>query len=204
MRQSDGFPELGDAASGVQSDEKASDRQIANAAMERYANGDDEAFCELYDIIATRLWGYLMKRVGDKARAEDLMQQTLLHMHRARGRFLAGRDVLPWMYAIARNLVIDSGRRSGREVAYDAERGEQRAAATRTDHAVMARELGEQVVAALEALPDRQRAVYELVKDEGLTHREVAATLGTSVSAVKSLMHRALEAIRGACVEEVA
>jgi len=83
----------------------------ADAAMERYARGDEAAFAELYDAIAPRLLGFLRKATRDTFAAEDLMQQTLLHMHRARGSFIPGAAVRPWAFAIARRLVADSARR---------------------------------------------------------------------------------------------
>src|SRR5262245_54344510 len=83
----------------------------ADAAMERYAKGDQAAFAELYDAIAPRLLGFLRKATRDAYAAEDLMQQTLLHMHRARGSFISGAPVLPWAFAIARRLMTDQARR---------------------------------------------------------------------------------------------
>src|SRR5215467_1908558 len=83
----------------------------ADAAMERYARGDEAAFGELYDAIAPRLLGFLRKATRDACVAEDLMQQTLLHMHRARGSFIPGAPVLPWAFAIARRLMTDHARR---------------------------------------------------------------------------------------------
>src|SRR5215468_3689874 len=83
----------------------------ADAAMERYARGDEAAFAELYDAIAPRLLGFLRKATRDAAAAEDLMQQTFLHMHRARGSFIPGAPVLPWAFAIARRLLTDQARR---------------------------------------------------------------------------------------------
>jgi len=56
----------------------------ANAAMERYARGDEAAFADVYDAIAPRLLHFLRKATRDPFAAEDLMQQTLLHMHGAR------------------------------------------------------------------------------------------------------------------------
>src|SRR5215813_8272158 len=83
----------------------------ADAAMERYARGDEAAFAELYDAIAPRLLGFLRKATRDAFAAEDLMQQTLLQMHRARGSFIPGAPVLPWAFAIARRLMTDHARR---------------------------------------------------------------------------------------------
>ena len=85
--------------------------QRANAAMERYARGDEAAFAELYDAIAPRLLRFLCGATRDAFAAEDLMQQTLLHVHRARGTFIAGSPVMPWALAIARRLMTDRARR---------------------------------------------------------------------------------------------
>src|SRR5258708_12316377 len=87
--------------------------------MDRYANGDDGAFGDLYDLLAPRLYGYLVRQTRNTARAEDLVQQTFLQMHCARGRFVPGADVVPWAFAIARRLLIDGVRRSGREVSLE-------------------------------------------------------------------------------------
>src|ERR1700729_459557 len=94
-------------------------RAPADVAMERYATGDDAAFGAVYDALAPRLYGYLLRQTRDSARAEDLVQQTLLHMHRARGRFIPGAEVLPWAFAIARRLLIDGLRRGKREILSD-------------------------------------------------------------------------------------
>src|SRR4051812_5379417 len=71
-------------------------RRAANAAMDRYAAGDERAFAELYDLLAPRLHGFLVRHTHDGPRAEDLLQQTMLQIHAARGRFLKGADVTPW------------------------------------------------------------------------------------------------------------
>src|SRR5215510_2245393 len=83
----------------------------ADAAMERYARGDATAFADLYDAIAPRLLGFLRRATRDASVAEDLMQLTLLHMHRARGSFIPGAPVMPWAFAIARRLMTDHARR---------------------------------------------------------------------------------------------
>src|SRR5688572_13668741 len=69
------------------------ERRSANAAMERYAAGDDGAFGDLYDALAPRLYGYLLRQTRDPVRAEDLLQQTMLQIHAMRGRFFPGADV---------------------------------------------------------------------------------------------------------------
>src|SRR5712691_8282082 len=107
--------------SGISSRDEAarakSARLAANAAMDRYASGDDAAFSELYDLIAPKLHGYLLRQTRDPVRTEDLLQQTMLQLHSHRGRFIAGGEVLAWAFAIARRLLINSYRRRKREAA---------------------------------------------------------------------------------------
>src|SRR4029078_12632941 len=83
----------------------------ADAAMERYSIGDDAAFAELYDAIAPRLFGFLRAATRDEFATEDLVQQTFLQIHGARGSFIAGAAVMPWALAIAKRLMIDGARR---------------------------------------------------------------------------------------------
>src|SRR5678815_3394338 len=88
--------------------------------MDRYADGDESAFGDVYDLIGPRLYGFFMRQTGgDNSRSEDLVQQTMLQMHAARMSFAAGSDVVPWAFAIGRRLFIDTLRRSKREVLFD-------------------------------------------------------------------------------------
>jgi len=175
-------------------------RTEADSAMERYAAGDDAAFALVYDGLAPRLYGYLVRQTRDRARAEDLLQQTLLHMHRARDRFIPGAEVTPWAFAIARRLVIDASRRAKHEVLADRD-GQPDAGASDApgaDELVQARELAVRVERVLAGLPSSQRTAFQLIKQEGLSVAEAAQVLGTTVAAVKLRAHRAYEALRAA------
>ncbi len=168
--------------------------------MERYAAGDDGAFGELYDCLAPRLHHYLLRQTRDPSRADDLVQQTLLQIHRARGRFIPGADVMPWAFAIARRLLIDGIRRRKHEVlvasAEDAGATPLLATEAAADEMVQAQQLATRFQSALALLPETQRVAFELVKQEGLSVAEAAQILGTTVSAVKLRAHRAYEALR--------
>jgi RNA polymerase sigma-70 factor (ECF subfamily) len=168
--------------------------------MDRYADGDDGAFAEIYDGLAPRLLGFLMRQTRNEARAEDLVQQTFLKMHRARGSFLRGSPVTPWAFAIARRLFIDSVRRGKWEMLAKDEEGSSdddrstdapSAEALLQSHQTMAR-----VQEELSRLPDNQREAFQLLKQEGLSVAEAAAVLGTTPTAVKLRAHRAYEALR--------
>jgi RNA polymerase sigma-70 factor (ECF subfamily) len=179
-------------------------RSEADAAMERYASGDDAAFGLVYDAIAPRLYGYLVRQTREPARAEDLLQQTMLHIHRARERFIPGAEVTPWAFAIARRLLVDSVRRGRREVLADHSDPDAGASPDPgADQVAQARELAAHIERVLAQLPQSQRVAFELIKNEGLSVAEAAQVLGTTVAAVKLRAHRAYEAIRVALGDSV-
>jgi RNA polymerase sigma-70 factor (ECF subfamily) len=172
----------------------------ADRAMERYADGDDEAFAELYDGVAPRLFGFALRWTRSRSAAEDVVQQTLLQIHAARHRFVRGGAVLPWAYAIARRLLIDLGRRDGREVLRgDGVRDpEEPAVALAQDEALELRRMEAAAQRDLAALPPGWRDAFELVKFEGLSVAETAEVLGITRAMVKIRTHRATVALRAA------
>jgi len=170
----------------------------ANVAMGRYAQGDESAFADVYDSVAPRVYAYLIRQTRDRAMADDLLQQTLLQIHRKRGTYAPGLPVLPWAFAIARRLYIDECRRrktdalwSARDVGEDDHR-----AWALPDDEVATREAARLVEAELARMPGNQRVAFELLKVDGLSHQEAAEVLGTTVSAVKLRAFRAYSAIR--------
>jgi RNA polymerase sigma-70 factor (ECF subfamily) len=177
----------------------------ADLAMDRYARGEDSAFAELYDLLAPRLLGYLTRQTRNPARAEDLVQQTLLRIHRARGRFVPGAAVVPWAMAIARRLLIDDLRsRAGEKAVRSLDGDPQDASAELADDApsatelVAASQLSARIQRELARLPDAQREAFVLIKEEELSLAEAAAVLGTTVAAVKLRAHRAYQSLRAA------
>ena len=178
-------------------------RSAANALMERYASGDDSAFGELYDYVAPRLYSFLLRQTRDQARAEDLVQQTLLQMHCARRHFAPGAEVVPWAFAIGRRLMIDGIRKRKHEVQMSTDEGTSERESTappmlRPDAQLASKELAGRIQDELARLPEQNRIAFELVKQEGLSMAEAAEVLGTTVAAVKLRAHRSYEALRSA------
>lgn len=184
---------------------KGGETDALDAAMTRYGAGEDAAFAEVYDGLAPRLFPFLVRQTRDRAKAEDVLQQTMLQIHRARGRFEPGAEVVPWAFAIARRLVIDQHRRGGRELlAKDDDTSAESllvALDASADDVAIAKETAAAITRELAKLPDNQRAAFELIKQEGLSVAEAAQVLGTTVAAVKLRAHRAYEALRAALAE---
>src|ERR1051325_6210026 len=143
----------------------------ATDAMERYAGGEDSAFEELYDFVAPRLHAYLLRRTWDPALTEDLLQQTLLHVHGARRSFTPGGNVMPWVFPIARHLIIDSARKANRETLCIGEIEQLGLAANAdcADEVVHARQVASRLDSELARLPEPQRAAFELTNRRGVS-----------------------------------
>ena len=167
-----------------------------NAAMDRYAMGDLAAFEVLYDGLAPRLRAMLRRRHCDAALTEDLIQQTFLRMHAARGHYCRGQEVVPWAFAIARRLMIDAWRRSRREHG----RPERTTVATLSgpEEDLIADEIARRLARTIDELPPLHREAFDLVKMDGLTIEETAQVLGTTVNAIKLRIHRAYQSLRSA------
>ena len=171
------------------------DTTAMSLAMDRYAEGEDSAFAEVYDQLAPKLLGFLVRQTRDLAHAEDLVQQTFLQMHCARATYVTGADVVPWAFAIARRLSIDAFRRK-REVHDNDLQDTALTECTTPADLFRGKEAAHLVQRTLEALPEAQRAAFELIRYDGLTVVQAAEALGTTVTAVKLRAHRAYEALR--------
>lgn len=174
--------------------------------MQRYCAGDALAFRTLYQEVAPRLLGYLVRLARDRSLAEDLLQQTFWKVHRARASYVVGADPLPWLYAIAHRTFLDEVRRRGRAatVTDPGELPEIPAAASGAPAEVAADEQPadpERTRAALDALaalPAAQREAVILTKLDGKSFREAAEIAGTTTGAMKVRAHRGYVALRKA------
>jgi RNA polymerase sigma-70 factor (ECF subfamily) len=169
--------------------------------MGRYCDGDVEAFHALYRAVAPRLLAYLRGLVGERAAAEDLLQQTFLKLHEARAVYVRGADPVPWLYTIAHRTCLDELRRRKRarvKLTDDGEPIELRADLSGIPEGEEAPSdgLSTLTTAALEKLPQNQREALILTKVHGRTHQEAAAITGTTPGAIKLRAHRAYVTLR--------
>jgi RNA polymerase sigma-70 factor (ECF subfamily) len=139
-------------------------------------------------------------------RVEDVVQDTLLTIHRARATYDPARPFLPWLRAIARRRAIDAarltGRQSAREVhdpdAYESHASSGDAAPEAIEQQDRARLVGK----AVAALPAGQRQAVEHLALADRSLDEAAALTGRSKGALKVNLHRALKALRTRFGEE--
>jgi len=151
-----------------------------------------------YHRFLTRLSGNLraffrrrLARLPDDV--EDLVQETLIAVHRQRHTYRVGEPLTAWAYAIARYKLVDLMRsRALREAFTDPWNDEQALLAACDDEATLAHRDLEQL---LRGLPAAQRVAIEKVKLEGRSVAEASRLTGQSPSAVKVSVHRGLKAL---------
>lgn len=165
--------------------------------MARYADGDPEAFRELYDRWADRVYGFCLRYLGAEAEAADAVQETFRRLIQARGRYEEQGRFESWLFTLARRACAERVRsRSSRpEDSLEEEEAPTPVADTpdpgqrTSDHDELRR--------ALDELTERQREALLLAKYEGFSYAEIAEMTDTTEAAAKQRVYRALKKLRG-------
>lgn len=173
---------------------EASDSEL----MRGYAEGDAGAFDELFQRYEQRVYRFFRRRTSEE-RAADLYQELFLRLHRFRDRFDPDRPFAPWLFRIARHVLVDDFRRAlGRpEEALDAAAAEP-VPAPDAERRAADRELAGRLLGSLSA---DQAGVVVAAKVEGVEYADLARQLGRSVDAVKQTASRALRRLRALAAE---
>ena len=165
--------------------------------MARIRDGDMEAFRCLVEAHQARVVGTISKMLGSDAEAEDLAQQVFIRIWKSAPRYRPTAKFTTWLFRITRNLVFNELRRKRHfvdqadEMPEPAERRDQE-----PDKVLMEGELQSAIQNAIDQLPESQRLAIILRRYEGMAYEEIAAVMGTSVPAVKSILFRARAELR--------
>jgi RNA polymerase sigma-70 factor, ECF subfamily len=165
------------------------------------ADGDRGAFEVLYRRYARPVFGLALRRLGDRGRAEDAVQETFASIWRAARSYKPERGPgAPWLYAVARNAITDRGRARTETPAEipDEPSGE----AGPADQAE-AGWTSWRIHRALEELNDNERSVIELAYWSGLSQSEIAEFLGIPLGTVKTRTRAALARLATLLEEEL-
>jgi RNA polymerase sigma-70 factor (ECF subfamily) len=155
--------------------------------LPRDRSGDE--LRELYRRYAGELFGFAASALGDREQAEEVVQDVFAQLWRHAGDYDQRKaSVRTWLYAIARNRVVDAHRRSAENDSLDG--------AAEIDAALDQAVLRWQVTAALARLSPAHREVIRLAHYGGLTMREIAERTGVPLGTVKSRTSYALRSLR--------
>jgi RNA polymerase sigma-70 factor (ECF subfamily) len=160
-------------------------REISDGELiARVGSGDRGAFETLYRRYARPVFGLALRRLGDRGRAEDAVQETFASVWRAAGSYRPERGPgAPWLYAVARNAIVDNGR-TRREPPVEGveEKSGEETPADRAESGWVAW----RVHRAIAELPENERVVIELAYWGGRSQSEVADLLGIPLGTVKT------------------
>jgi RNA polymerase sigma-70 factor (ECF subfamily) len=166
---------------------------------ERLAEGDAAAFAEAYDLFGPRLYRAAARMLGRADEAEDAVQELFVSLVRSRAHLPGVENLTAYLFVSLRRLIARTAdQRSRRPRLHE---GRLDDAASRSP-AREARELREELDAALRALPLEQREVVTLKMDGELTFAEIAAVLNVSPNTVASRHRYALEKLRTLLADE--
>jgi RNA polymerase sigma factor (sigma-70 family) len=164
--------------------------------------GDGSAYSELLRTLAPVVKEAVRQRFRflQAPDIEDLVQEVLLSLHRARRTYDSSRAFLPWFMAIARNRMADAARRHVRRAAHEvhSEQPTETFPAGNANTSESEYGDGDALARAVKQLPPGQRQAIELMKLKEMSLKEAAAATGTSIGALKVSVHRGMSALRKA------
>ena len=169
--------------------------------LARVGDGDQGAFEILYRRYARAVLGLALRRLGDRGRAEDAVQETFASVWRSARTYKPDRGRgAPWLYAVARNAISDRGRA---RIEPPAEPEDEPALEAGPDERAEQSWVSWRVHRALESLPERERTLIELAYWSGLSQSEIADRLGIPLGTVKTRTRSALGRLADALQEEL-
>jgi RNA polymerase sigma-70 factor, ECF subfamily len=166
--------------------------------------GDADALTRLYGAFAPALMAYVERLTGDRAQAEDVVQETFLKVLENRGRYAAEGRFRQWLFTVAANAARSQVRRGHLLVRLDADPGTEAAVgatpsrATAPDVATADREHLRLIEKTLATLPPGYAPAFHLRLREGFSYREIAAITGEPEGTQRSRVHHALHRLREA------
>jgi RNA polymerase sigma-70 factor (ECF subfamily) len=168
-------------------------RAAETALVDRCRRGELGAFEEIYRAHAGKLYGLLLRMVGNAADAEDLLQDVFLSAHRKLDGFRGDSALGTWLYRLATNHCLDYLRsRAARTGQLTDGLDEEPGLADAGSRALAERTVAKMdLERAVAQLPEGCRAAFLLHDVQGLEHREVAEALGIAEGTSKSQVHKA-------------
>ena len=161
--------------------------------MLAFQGGDEGAFDTLYRRHVRGLLGFFWRATGSRTAGEELVQETFLKIHRYKASYEPRAAFRTYLFTVARSILQDNWRRlQKRRAERSIERAPEQVAQSGDPERVAAsRETLREVERAVTQLPENQRTALLLVRYEGLSYEEAAATMGVTIVALKSLLNRA-------------
>jgi RNA polymerase sigma-70 factor, ECF subfamily len=176
-----------------------------STVVSAFLGGEERAFQELVERYQTRLLNFIYRTIGDRDRAEDLVQEVFIRVYRHLHRFDRSKKFSTWVYTIASNLAKNELRNRSRSplVLFQTMQGSSEEedrpvqfedTTSRPDDMYRKRHLRELVEQTVSQLPEHHRQVFVLRELEGKSYEEIAEITDCNLGTVKSRLNRARSA----------
>lgn len=165
------------------------------ALMRLTLAGDQRAYTELLQETSRMLRPFLARRLSFTNEVDDLLQEILISIHKARHTYDGNRPYRPWMFAIARFRLQDHLRAHYADHLHHADdlsEFEEFLQGPVTETAISY----ESISGEAHKLPEKQATILQMMHQEGYTAKEIAARIGMTETAVKVAAHRAYKILR--------
>lgn len=186
-----------------QSSETDRARAQLSALIKQAADGDRQAFQDIYNLTSAKLFGVCLRILNDRQASEDALQDAYVKVWRSAGRFDAKRaSPITWLATIARNTAIDRKRSGGNRVMVSDDAIKDMAADEQSALERLEKKEGADILnKCLDSLEARQRNVIRTAFFEGHSYNELAQKLGTPLGTVKSWVRRGLKRLKD-CMDD--
>ncbi|HBO06834.1 MULTISPECIES: RNA polymerase sigma-70 factor [Bacteroides] len=176
-------------ATGILNDE--------HALVLRLIEGDEDAFCELYAAYKNRLIYFAMRFLKSREYAEDIFQDAFTVVWQGRRFINPDASFSAYLYTIVRNRILNQLRDLANQDKLREQILSQAVDYTNnTKETVFANDLRQFIVRALQQLTPRQREIFEMSREQQMSHREIAEALGISVNTVQESISISLRILR--------
>ncbi|GAA1966115.1 ECF RNA polymerase sigma factor SigK [Microbacterium deminutum] len=163
------------------------------------AQGDQQAFARLYDMLAPRVFGLILRVLVDRSQSEEVLQEVFLEVWQSAGRFAPNRGQgRSWILTIAHRRAVDRVRSAQASADRDIRVGlrDLDVAHDGVAEQVELKIAGERVAGALATLPEAQREALTLAYYGGYSQSEIAALVGAPLGTIKTRMRDGLSRLR--------
>jgi RNA polymerase sigma-70 factor (ECF subfamily) len=167
----------------------------------RVGEGDAGAFEQLYRRYSRPVFALALRRLGDRGRAEDAVQETFASIWRSAGSYRSERGPgAPWLYAVARNAIVDRRRALG---PVPAEPVDEPSSDAGPDERAESSWTAWRIHRALAELPEQERKLIELAYWGGFSQSEISDFVGIPLGTVKTRTRSALSRLADALEGEL-
>lgn len=159
--------------------------------MVLYQKGTEEAFRILFDRHSSKVFGFIVAKVGNKERASDIFQEVFMKIHRSKHLYNKSLPFLPWLFTVTKNAMIDEIRKYEKE----------RETVNIDDVSIMAALPSDEptlkeVLPYVDSLPENQKKAVSLRYIEEKTFEEISVILKTSPVNVRQMVSRGVQRMK--------